>query len=206
ANVPYHTSFRLRLGSGAMPGMEPPHRPSATPRCYQTHLPMMGTCSKPLTLGLWQPGLGTGCSRDSSHMPRIIHASCRLEVGREGASWERCFITECPVNGVASLAIPAIARVQPVAAILHVQRWRIVQNRSRLWKQRVHHLVMDISCTLPHVRVRLPPWQPSVYAGYTHVRSALLPAVSPAHTSRDHTVSALTCAYRCTTCEGCFPD
>src|SRR5215475_3711700 len=33
---------------------------------------------------------------------------------------------------------------------------------------------MDISCALPHVRVRLTPWQPPVYAGYTRVGSALL--------------------------------
>src|SRR5262249_11834585 len=125
-------SFRLRLGSGAMPGMDPPHRPSATPRCHQTRLLVMGTRSKPLTLGPWQPGLGTGCSRDSTHMPRISHASCRLEAGREGVPWERHSITECPVYDVASLAVPVIAQVQHVAAILRVQRWRIVQNQSRL--------------------------------------------------------------------------
>ena len=139
-------------------------------------------------------------------MPRTIRASCRLEVGREGASWERRFITECPVDGAASLAVPAIARVQPVAALLRVQRWRIVQDRIRRWKQGVRALVMNISCTLHHFRVRLTPWQPTVEAGYTHVGSASRPAIPPAPTGWDHPVSALACASRCAPLEGGFPD
>jgi hypothetical protein len=127
-------------------------------------------------------------------MPRTIPASCRLEAGREGAYWERRFITECPVDGVASLAIPAIARVPPVAAILRVQRWRIVHDRIRLWKPGVRDRVMDLSGALPPVRVRLTPWQPPVDAGDTHVGSAARPAIPPAPTGGDHPVNALACA------------
>src|SRR5262249_5036959 len=105
-----------------MPGLVPPHRPSATPRCPQTRLPVVGTHAAPLPLGLWQPGLGTGCSRDFTPMPRTIRTSCRLEAGRERASWERRVITACPGDGVAALAVPAIARGPPVAAIVRGQR------------------------------------------------------------------------------------
>jgi len=38
------------------------------------------------------------------------------------------------------------------------------------------------------------------------VGSASRPAIPPAHTSWDHTVSVLTCAARCAPLEGCFPD
>jgi hypothetical protein len=189
-----------------MPGMVPPRRPSATPRCHQTRLPVVGTRAEPLSIGLWQPGLGTGCSRDSTHLPHTIRASCRLEAGREGASWERRFSTECPVDGVAYLAVPALTRVQPVAAILRVQRWRLVHDRIRLWKQGVRALEMDISWALPHVRVRVTPWPPTVDAGATHVGSAARPAIPPAPTGGDHTVSALACASRCAPLEGCFPS
>jgi hypothetical protein len=137
-------------------------------------------------------------------MPHTIRASCRLEAGREGASWERRCSTACPVDGVASLTVPAIAQVQPVAAIFHVQRWRIVQDRLRLWKQGVRDLVLDISCVLHHCLARLTPWQPAVAAGYTHAGSASRPALPPARTSWDHTMSALACASRCVPLEGCF--
>jgi hypothetical protein len=37
-------------------------------------------------------------------MPRTIRSSCRLEAGREGASWERRFHRSVQVDGIASLA------------------------------------------------------------------------------------------------------
>src|SRR5439155_8502616 len=49
-----------------------------------------------------QPGLHTPAP--------TLCSSCRREAKLEGASWERRVITECPVDGVASLAVPAIAR------------------------------------------------------------------------------------------------
>ena len=113
-------------------------------------------------------------------MPRILRASCRLEADREGASWERRCIPACLVNGVASLAVPAIARGPPVAAILRVPRWRLVQDRIRLWKRGVRDLVMELCCALHNSRVRLTLWQAPVDAGDTHVGSASRPALPPA--------------------------
>jgi hypothetical protein len=80
-----------------------------------------------------------------------------------------------------------------------------VQDRIRLRQQGFRDLVLDLSCALHHVRVRLTPWQPPVYAGYTHVGSASRPAIPPAHRGWVHTVRALACAYRCAPLEGFFP-
>ena len=41
-----------------------------------------------------------------------------------------------------------------------VKRCRIVKDRSRLWKQGVRDLVMELCCALHNVRVRLNPWLP----------------------------------------------
>ena len=43
-----------------------------------------------------------------------------------------------------------------------VKRCRIVKDRSRLWKQGVRDLVMELCCALHNFRVRLTPWQPMV--------------------------------------------
>jgi DDE superfamily endonuclease len=43
-----------------------------------------------------------------------------------------------------------------------VKRCRIVKDRSRLWKQGVRDLVMELCCALHNFRVRLSPWQPMV--------------------------------------------
>jgi hypothetical protein len=43
-----------------------------------------------------------------------------------------------------------------------VKRCRLVKDRSRLWKEGVRDLVMELCCALPNFRVRLPPWQPMV--------------------------------------------
>jgi hypothetical protein len=41
-----------------------------------------------------------------------------------------------------------------------VQRCRIVTDWSRLWKQGIRDLVMELCCALQNFRVRLTPWQP----------------------------------------------
>jgi len=41
-----------------------------------------------------------------------------------------------------------------------VKRCRIVKDRSRLWKEGVRDLVMELCCALHNFRVRLSPWQP----------------------------------------------
>ena len=41
-----------------------------------------------------------------------------------------------------------------------VKRCRIVKDRSRLWKEGVRDLVMEICCALHNFRVRLTPWRP----------------------------------------------
>jgi hypothetical protein len=43
-----------------------------------------------------------------------------------------------------------------------VKRCRIVKDRSRLWKQGIRDLVMELCCALHNFRVRLTPWQPMV--------------------------------------------
>ena len=43
-----------------------------------------------------------------------------------------------------------------------VKRCRIVKDRSRLWKQGVRDLVMELCCALHNVRVRLNPWLPMI--------------------------------------------
>ena len=43
-----------------------------------------------------------------------------------------------------------------------VKRCRIIKDRSRLWKQGVRDLVMEICCALHNFRVRLTPWQPMI--------------------------------------------
>ena len=43
-----------------------------------------------------------------------------------------------------------------------VKRCRIVKDRSRLWKEGVRDLVMELCCALHNFRVRLIPWQPMV--------------------------------------------
>src|SRR5437899_12938656 len=98
-------------------------------------------------------------------MPRILRAACRLEADREGASWERRCIPACLVNRLASLAVPAIARGPPVAAILRVPRWRLVHDRIRLWTRGVRALVMELCCALHPFRYRPTLWQASVAAG-----------------------------------------
>jgi len=110
-------------------------------------------------------------------MPRILRASGRLEADREGASWERRCIPACPVNGVASLAVPDSAREPPVAACCRVPRWRLVHAQIHLGTPGVHARVLDLSCARQHVWVRWPPWQPPVDAGDTHVGSASRPAI-----------------------------
>ena len=41
-----------------------------------------------------------------------------------------------------------------------VKRCRIVKDRTRLWKDGVRDLVMELCCALHNFRVRLTPWQP----------------------------------------------
>jgi hypothetical protein len=43
-----------------------------------------------------------------------------------------------------------------------IKRCRIVHDTNRLRKVGVRDLVMEVCCALPHVRVRLTPWQPMV--------------------------------------------
>jgi hypothetical protein len=43
-----------------------------------------------------------------------------------------------------------------------VKRCRSVKDRSRLWKEGVRDLVMELLCALHNFRVRLTPWQPMV--------------------------------------------
>jgi hypothetical protein len=43
-----------------------------------------------------------------------------------------------------------------------VKRCRIVKDRSRLWKQGVRDLVMELCCALHNFRMRLTPWQPMI--------------------------------------------
>jgi hypothetical protein len=40
-----------------------------------------------------------------------------------------------------------------------VKRCRIVKDRSRLWREGVRDLVMELCCALHNFRVRLSPWQ-----------------------------------------------
>jgi hypothetical protein len=46
-----------------------------------------------------------------------------------------------------------------------VKRCRIVKDRSRLWKEGVRDLVMELCCALHNFWVRLTPWQPMVSSG-----------------------------------------
>jgi hypothetical protein len=43
-----------------------------------------------------------------------------------------------------------------------VKRCRIVKDRSRLWKEGVRDLVMEICGALHNFRIRLTPWQPMI--------------------------------------------
>ena len=43
-----------------------------------------------------------------------------------------------------------------------VKRYRIVKDRSRLWKEGVRDLVMELCCALHNFRVRLNPWLPMI--------------------------------------------
>jgi len=43
-----------------------------------------------------------------------------------------------------------------------VKRCRIVTDRSRLWKDGVRDLVMELCCALHNFRVRLNPWLPMI--------------------------------------------
>jgi hypothetical protein len=43
-----------------------------------------------------------------------------------------------------------------------VKRCRIVKDRSRLWKEGIRALGMELCCALHNFRVRLSPWQPMV--------------------------------------------
>jgi len=43
-----------------------------------------------------------------------------------------------------------------------VKRCRIVKDRSRLWKEGVRDLVMELCCALHNFRERLTPWRPMV--------------------------------------------
>ena len=43
-----------------------------------------------------------------------------------------------------------------------VKRCRMVKDQSRLWKEGVRDLAMELCCALPNFRVRLSPWQPMV--------------------------------------------
>jgi hypothetical protein len=51
-------------------------------------------------------------------------------------------------------------RIEHVSS--RVQRWRIVKDRSRLWKPGGRDRVMERCCALHNFRVRLLPWQPMV--------------------------------------------
>ena len=51
-------------------------------------------------------------------------------------------------------------RIEPVNS--RGKRWRIVQDRMRLWQQGVRDLVMARCCALHNFRVRLTPWQSMV--------------------------------------------
>jgi hypothetical protein len=54
-------------------------------------------------------------------------------------------------------------RIAPVNS--RGKRWRIVQDRRRLWQVGVCDLVMDIRCALHNCRVHLTPWPPMVESG-----------------------------------------
>src|SRR5262245_9101268 len=43
-----------------------------------------------------------------------------------------------------------------------VKRCRIVKDRTRLWKQGVRDLVVELCCALHNFRVHLNPWQPMI--------------------------------------------
>jgi len=43
-----------------------------------------------------------------------------------------------------------------------VKRCRMVKDRSRLWKQGVRDLVMELCCAQHNLRVRLNPWVPMI--------------------------------------------
>ena len=43
-----------------------------------------------------------------------------------------------------------------------VKRCRIVKDRSRLWKEGIRDLVMELCCALHNFRVRLNPWLPMI--------------------------------------------
>ena len=51
-------------------------------------------------------------------------------------------------------------RIAPVNS--SVKRCRIVQDRSRLWKDGIRDLVMELCCARHNFRVRLTPWQSMV--------------------------------------------
>ena len=71
-----------------MPGMGPPHRPCATPRCHQPRLPVVGRRSKPLSLGL-----GKRSAAGGSPSPY------RLGSHRECAGLR---VSVCPARGLLS--------------------------------------------------------------------------------------------------------
>src|SRR5215510_2160211 len=43
-----------------------------------------------------------------------------------------------------------------------VKRCRMVKDRSRLWKEGIRDLVMELCCALHNFRVRLNPWLPMI--------------------------------------------
>jgi hypothetical protein len=51
-------------------------------------------------------------------------------------------------------------RIEPVNS--SVKRCRMVKDRSRLWKEGVRDLVMELCCALHNFRVRLHPWLPMI--------------------------------------------
>ena len=46
-----------------------------------------------------------------------------------------------------------------------VKRCRLVKDRSRLWKEGVRELMMELCCALHNFRVRLNSWLPTIASG-----------------------------------------
>jgi DDE superfamily endonuclease len=59
--------------------------------------------------------------------------------------------------------LPRRLRIEPVNR--SVQRWRLVKDRLRLWKEGGRDLGMERCCALHNFRVRLAPWQPMISSG-----------------------------------------